>query len=584
MGNLTPSVSPQNIGLGLGCRTWITDKDNQDRLVSIGCTGELCVEGPIVTRGYHNNATMTAESYIENPEFATRLGIRGMRMYKTGDLVRYESDGSLFIVGRKDTQVKIHGRRIECGEVEHHIVANGFPVDSVVVERVYENGDESKPYLAAFIHLGPAEDDQKASQLTVRPSVEGKQRLLGLRRTLQNVLQPYMVPSCFVVLKEMPLTQTGKKDRKSLRQVGAQLSPDQLEAYRLVDTTDDGNHHAACTTEAELQLRELWAEVLGLRQDTIHANDNFLQKGGDSIRAITLSSTVRREGKTLTVSDIFRNPLLYQMAECVGQEEVTIEEVVPFSLVHEKEMMIAHGAEECGVSTDVIQDIYPCTPLQEGLMAISTRVRGAYTATRVFTIPKSIDLSTFKQAWERAVALFPILRTRIILGAQLESLQVVLNEPLTWGEINGSVKTYLAQHGLSQVEYGQPLSHYAISTRSRKFVWISHHSLYDGFSASKLLSVVERFYRGESVLPGPNFNKFIHHLANVDSGRSDEFWRQSLSGGSPSSFPRLPSAAYQPRPDSEFISSFNLPHDKATGFLRATILRAAWSLVVSQII
>lgn len=582
MGNLTPSVSPQNIGLGLGCRTWITDKDNHNRLVSIGCTGELCVEGPIVTRGYHNNATMTGQSYIENPEFATHLGLHNMRLYKTGDLVRYESDGSLFYVGRKDTQVKIHGRRIECGEVEHHIVANGISVDSVVVERVYEGGNEERPYLAAFIYLGPGEDDQQASQLAIGPSIEGRQRLLRLRHALQNVLQPYMVPSCFVVLKEMPLTQTGKKDRKTLRQIGAQLSPGQLEAYRLVDA-DDGIHGTTCNSGAELRLRALWAEVLSLSEDSIHANDNFLQKGGDSIRAITLSSAARREGKTLTVSDIFRHPLLYQMAECLGQEEAAVErDVTPFSLINETKMMISHGAEECGVSADGIQDIYPCTPLQEGLMAISTRVPGAYIATRVFTIPKSIDISAFKQAWEGAVDLFPILRTRIILGPQLESLQVVLNERLTWGEINGSVKTYLAQYGLSQVEYGQPLSHYAISTRSRKFVWMSHHSLYDGFSASKLLSAVEKLYRGDSVTTGPSFNKFISYLANVDSGKSDDFWRGSLSGGSPSSFPRLPSAAYQPRPDSEFICSFTMPHEKTTGFLRTTVLRAAWSLIVSS--
>lgn len=581
MGSLTPSVSPQNIGLGLGCRTWITEKDNHNRLVSIGCTGELCVEGPIVTRGYHNNAIMTAQSYIENPKFATQLGIQDMRMYKTGDLVRYESDGTLFIVGRKDTQVKIHGRRIECGEVEHHIVSNGIPVDSVVVERAYEGGDEAKPYLAAFIYLGPREHDQRDSQLAIEPSVEGRQRLTRLRRALQNVLQSYMVPSCFVVLEKMPLTQTGKKDRNTLRRIGAQLSPAQLETYRLVDTAGDGTHSTACTTGGELQLRTLWAEVLGLAEESIHANDNFLQKGGDSIRAIALSSAARREGRTLAVSDIFAHPLLYQMAECLGHKGATDEEVAQFSLINEKDMMIAHAEVECGVSTDAIQDIYPSTPLQEGLMAISTRVPGAYIATRVFTIPKSIDLNAFKRAWEIAVDLFPILRTRIILGPQLESLQVVLNESLTWGEINGSVKTYLAQYGLSQVEYGQPLSHYAISARSRKFIWISHHSLYDGFSASKLLSSVQDLYRGQSTFPGPNFNKFISHLTNVDPAKSDDFWRRSLSGGSPSSFPRLPSAAYQPRPDSEFIYSFTMPHNMAAGFLKATILRAAWSLLVS---
>ena len=177
--------------------------------------------------------------------------------------------------------------------------------------------------------------------------------------------------------------------------------------------------------------------------------------------------------------------------------------------------------------------------------------------------------------------MFPILRTRIVLGPEMESLQVVLDEQLTWGEINGSVKTYLTQSSLSQIEYGRPLSSYAISVRSRKFVWISHHALYDGFSAAKLLSTVEMLYSGKRVPVTPNFNKFIQYLTKVGADESDDFWRKRLSGGSPLSFPRLPSPAYHPQPNSEFLCSFTLPHNEISGILKSTVLRAAWNLVVS---
>ena len=582
MGSLTPDVSSQNIGVGLGCRTWITDKDDHNRLVSVGCIGELCVEGPIVTRGYHNNDALTAEAYVTNPGFAKRLGLPNMRLYKTGDLVRYEPDGTLFIIGRKDTQIKIHGRRIECGEVEHHIVANGFPVDSVVVERIYEGGDETKPALAAFIKLGSKGDQGSELALDLSTHLQEKSRLIDLRSTLGNLVQPYMVPTLFVAVRNIPLTQTGKKDRKMLRKLGAELSPGQLEQYRLVDASE-AIADPSSLTALELQLRGLWAEVLGLNTQSIHGNDNFLQKGGDSVRAIALTSAARRSGKTLTVGDIFRYPRLQDMAKCLNSDAAVIEQdVAPFALVSDSSMMMDHAAQECSIKKDIIQDIYPCTPLQEGLMAISTRVPGAYVATRVFNIPQSIDIDAFKQAWQQAVDMFPILRTRIILGPEMESLQVVMDEQIVWGEINGSVKTYLGQSGLSQIEYGRPLSAYAISTRSRKFVWSAHHALYDGLSVVKLLSIVEMFYKGASVPAPPNFNRFIQYLQNVDDNDSDAFWRAKLSGHTPASFPRLPTSAYQPRPDSEYFCSFTLPHNETSGIMKATVLRAAWSLIVSR--
>lgn len=437
LGYLVPEVSAQNIGLGLGCRTWITNKDDHNCLVSIGCIGELCVEGPIVTRGYHNNDAMTAAAYITNPGFATQLGLRNMRMYKTGDLVRYESDGSLLLVGRRDTQVKIHGRRIECGEVEHNIVANGFPAGCVVVERIYEGGDEAKPVLAAFIKLrSGGQGIQEPLQLAIEPSTEDKRQLLNLRHTLGTLVQPYMVPTLFIALQDVPLTQTGKKDRKRLRQLGAQLSHSQLEQYRLIDDILEGDDTVVCCTASEIQMQMLWEEVLGLAPGSVRAHDSFLQKGGDSICAIALTSAARRAGKTLTVTDVFRCPRLREMSKCLEDATVVDQDVAPFALIDEATTMIDYATQEYNVPRNIIQDIYPSTPPQEGLMAISTRMPNEYSAIRVLNIPEAIDIDSFKQSWETAVEMFPILRTRIILGPKMESLQEEMATSQSWNERN----------------------------------------------------------------------------------------------------------------------------------------------------
>ncbi|KAI1861959.1 uncharacterized protein JN550_010590 [Neoarthrinium moseri] len=614
MGSLRPETSPQNIGVGMGCRTWVTDKDNSDRLVPIGSIGELCIDGPILSRGYHKEDGLTAHAYISNPGFVECLKTASpssksfdqMRLYKTGDLVRYSSDGTLIYVGRKDSQVKVHGRRIELGEIEHHVVSHGFSNDRVVVEKILEGGDAEKPALAVFVRFAK-ECSTSSSLLVTNTEKDEQQALINLRRGLSNSLPPFMVPSLFVALQRMPVTQTGKKDRKALRQLGAQLTPSQLQEFHILDDESDSeNQQCGFSTNSELQLQALWAGVLDIPADSIKPSDHFLQKGGDSVRAISLVAAVRRElGKTLTVGDIFAHPRLNKMAMCLDSEptpDMTSttqvatksinEDIAPFALVSDDDGdysdVLDHAAQECNVQTEEIEDVYPCTPLQAGMMAVSTYEPEAYVAKRVFNIPDDIDLELFKQAWIKAIESIPILRTRIVPSPEFGTwLQVILKkETPTFHEIRGSVKTYLSQQKESwRVDYGRPLTTYGIAPRSRRFVWAIHHALYDGSTAGKLLEAVQGLYNGVALpsSPAPAFNRFIAHLNSVDSAVSAQFWRQSLgASGSPATFPRLPSAGYRPRPDSEFKFSFDMTHDATTGILKTTILRAAWAFVTAR--
>lgn len=112
-----------NIGIPTGCRAWVVHPNDHHRLVLVGCVGELVIEGPLVSRGYLSDIIKTEAAFIENLAWAeqSELAARPRRFYKTGDLVHYYADGTLQYLGRKDAQVKVHGHRIELGEVETYI-------------------------------------------------------------------------------------------------------------------------------------------------------------------------------------------------------------------------------------------------------------------------------------------------------------------------------------------------------------------------------------------------------------------------------------------------------------------------------
>ena len=119
--NVKPSDSPANIGRATSGICWIVDAQDHNQLASMGSIGELLIETPTLARGYLNEPTKTAAAFIENPTWVTLTASAPRRMYKTGDLVKYNPDGTMEFVGRKDTQVKLRGQRVELTLIEHHL-------------------------------------------------------------------------------------------------------------------------------------------------------------------------------------------------------------------------------------------------------------------------------------------------------------------------------------------------------------------------------------------------------------------------------------------------------------------------------
>jgi len=248
--------------------------DNSMKLCPVGVTGEICVAGKGVGRGYLNNPQKTGEVFIEDP-FA---GKPGVRLYKTGDLARWLPDGNIEFLGRKDYQIKIRGFRIELGEIESRLVAHPAVKEAVVIDRQDKNGGK---YLCAYI---VHDEELKVSEL---------------KEYLSGTLPGYMVPSYFVRLQKLPLNPNGKVNRKALP----------------AHTMDSEMKYQAPVTQTQKLLAEIWKDVLGAER--VGINDNFFELGGHSLKAIKLLSKLESAGISLKINDIFQLQDLGSIAEYI---------------------------------------------------------------------------------------------------------------------------------------------------------------------------------------------------------------------------------------------------------------------------
>lgn len=577
--------SPFNVGRTTGSRRFVVDQNDHNVLVPIGCVGELLVEGPTLARGYLNDAQKTRKAFIEHPHWLSKEDntiLPPRRFYKTGDLVRYNSDGTLDIAGRKDTQIKLHGQRIELGEIEYHLKRAAPEGWQSSVELIRPAG---RTLLAAFFGANDGQSRQDADLLPV--TLDLRESMLHIQSELTQSLPRYMVPTAYIPLTGIPLTAGGKTNRKRLRELGRTITVEQLNS--LSPMTAD---KAPPTTPIQKQLQELWAIALNIDQKFIGANDDFFYLGGDSIYAMKLISAARQVGLGISMAAIFHQPMLSKMADELAHiEETNKKQTSPFDLLppspDSRVDVITKAAQVCNVSAASVQDIYPCTPLQDGLMALSIRNKGSYVSQSVYSLPISVEISRFKESWEAVFKQVDILRTRIIEYTGSSSLlQVVIDETIQWIYEDG-LEEYLEKDRNCPVGFGEPLARFAltgIGSNDRHFIWTSHHALYDEWSKNLVLDCVYAHYQGIEIAPPLPFKEFIRHQEDSDSSESAKFWRGQLAQANQVHFPSLPSADYQAQTDRRdfYHLKFSRSQRAASSITSSTIIRAAWAIVVSR--
>ncbi|KAL8877067.1 MAG: hypothetical protein Q9198_004846 [Flavoplaca austrocitrina] len=214
---VTKSSDTTNIGPVIAGSGWIVDRNDHDRLLPLGAPGELLIEGPLLGRGYLNDPEKTAAAFIENPRWASGSAGRTRRFYKTGDVVRYGADGSLVLEGRKDTQVKIRGQRVELGEVEYQL-GKLFPNASGVAV-VYSRRDETSELIAMVSCGGIWDTTAERNGLLPQLADASISTLPDIKARLGKTLPRHMVPARCVLVPDLPILPSGKRDRKKLQQV-----------------------------------------------------------------------------------------------------------------------------------------------------------------------------------------------------------------------------------------------------------------------------------------------------------------------------------------------------------------------------
>ena len=243
--------------------------DSQCNPVPVGVVGELYIGGDGLARNYMHRPALTAEKFIPNP-FSHEPG---QRLYKSGDLARYQENGSIDFCGRIDDQIKIRGYRIEIGEIETHIDALAYISEAVVIAHSRDKSG-SNHFLTAYV-----------------VAAHGSINIEQLRGDLKSILPNYMIPSIFIPLDKLPINDNGKVDRKALPFPSTYLL--------------ESNDFIKPRTAIEKQLVAIWSNVLALPAKNISVDHDFFDLGGNSISVMRVISLCDKNSLGIEVKDLF---------------------------------------------------------------------------------------------------------------------------------------------------------------------------------------------------------------------------------------------------------------------------------------
>ncbi|KAF9085584.1 hypothetical protein BGX27_003414, partial [Mortierella sp. AM989] len=480
--------------------------------VPLGAIGEMYIAGAGVARGYLNRPDLTDITFVPDP-FADDTN---SRMYKTGDLVRYLPDGNLVFIGRNDHQVKIRGFRIELGEIEARLSEHPIVREAVVLAL----GEGIEKRLVAYVIAEPADG-----------------LVHTLRSHISSKLPEFMVPAAIVRLDSLPLTSSGKLDRRALPE------PD-------IDSFVSQEYESP-QGEIESSLAMIWSELL--RINRVGRHDNFFMLGGHSLLAVQMIERLRRIGLEISVRTLFDTPTLSVLAQTLNKSEADTEapenlitrdtnkitpEMLPLIDINQDDIDSIVDHTEGGISN--IQDIYALSPLQDGILfhhVMATRGDPYLIAIRMSFESKDI-LDRYLEAVQKVVNRHDILRTAVMWENLSTPAQVVLRHAtlsvteLSLSLVDGPIEEQLMrltdpqEHRIDLTQ--APLVRF-ITAQDSDGRWIvvelMHHIIGDNTTAALMMSEIQVLLKDQGqTLPEPK--PFRNLISQVKSGPGVEVHEQ----------------------------------------------------------
>ncbi|KAI5920756.1 hypothetical protein F4810DRAFT_397253 [Camillea tinctor] len=592
-------TDPHDIGIPLpGVISWVVDPDNRGALAPLGAVGELVIEGPTVGNGYIDDIERTNDTFITDaPVWRHEFPGVCQRMYMTGDLVRWSNQGTLLFVGRKDTQVKLHGQRLELADIEHHLKAAMAKPCDLAVELITSKNNIGTPVIAAFITVGDSTDvgggNTKGQPLALSEEINKKlaEALGNAKQQLAHTLPSYMIPRIFIPVQSLPLSIAGKVDRKLLRSIGAAAKASYLESTKRSNTY-------LPETDIEHTLKDLWMKILNVTSDMVHPEADFFSLKGDSLLAMRLAAQARESGVELQTAEIVRNPTFMGMvSKCKPLNKIrTISECKPFLSLPDDVNVDLLLQNTIGVPRSDVEDIIEATSLQRMMTAVSL-FPSQETVNHLwldFEIP--VDVCRLRQACVTIVNHHPILRT-VFVPYEERLLQVIyrtrvpdFSEIYEAGNISDATTSIIENSKLQPKAIGENGVRFNVirgyNSRAKKSVRLIMripHSLYDGISLPIILDHLRLAYSGLELPTSPSFSAYLAALRHLqtNSPTAEAFWKQTLLGSSitPVSVSSKATLPHATRLHGYLLEYIRIPEAK---FRFETILHTAWALVLAS--
>ncbi|KAH6652741.1 non-ribosomal peptide synthetase module, partial [Truncatella angustata] len=619
---LTMDTHPANIGRAIGSTMWLVQPDNHDKLSAIGCVGEIVVSGALLASGYYGDKVTTDASFIYEPDWLmdfinTESAFR--TIYKTGDLARYNADGTFQYVGRKDTQVKLRGFRIELGEIEARVMEHGSSNAAVVL--LPKEGNCANQIVAIVSFMQPVLTESSKLGIHVlnksHYTRDIHQKLDSIKKHLQYTLPEYMVPSLWVVLENMPLLVSGKVDRKAIKTWVDQM--DEKTHQNLIRDLYDAEEElkgSFLPGSRAYTLREIWSIVLNVAVDRIGINTSFYSLGGDSITAIQVVSKAKSRGLHLAVRDILTRKTLGAVLPVILENTNDIHKDIlhqppdgQFDLSPIQKLFVASNYGEDS-TTFQVEAVYPCSPMQREILLQQRMDPSVFLVSweielRDISAQQKLHVDMVINSWKKIVFRHPILRSRFLEASSegRDYQQVVLRgiEPdiiidkdiqdfktnkdwpdaVSLHQCRFPHRARFLQHGNAVIGYIE-----------------ANHAILDGWSVGLLQEeLLETIYDTEDSArsvkddQAPPYQSFISTHSYDRVSQDVDYWRTVLSNQKPSilAFPLdfgpkdvdgedlARTIVRLPRIGTDSLNTFAANHDLTF----ASIFEAAWAQTLS---
>ncbi|WP_276736404.1 surfactin non-ribosomal peptide synthetase SrfAA [Bacillus sp. (in: firmicutes)] len=488
------------IGKALGNnRLYILDQ--KGRLQPEGVAGELYIAGDGVGRGYLHLPDLTAEKFLQDSF------VPGDRMYRTGDVVRWLPDGTIEYLGREDDQVKVRGYRIELGEIEAVIQQAPDVAKAVVLARPDEQGNLE---VCAYVVQKPDSEFAPAS----------------LREHAARQLPDYMVPAYFTEVTEIPLTPSGKVDRRKL--------------FALEVKAVSGTAYTAPRNETEKAIAAIWQDVLNVEKAGIF--DNFFETGGHSLKAMTLLTKIHKEtGVEIPLQFLFEHPTIASLAE-----EADHRESRAFAAIEPAEK----------------QEHYPLSLAQQRTYIVSQFEDAGvgYNMPAAAILAGPLDIQKLERAFQELIRRHESLRTSFVLDNSTprqnihDSVKFNIEMIDRSGRSDETVMTsFVRRFDLAKAPLFR-IGLMELGENRHMLLFDMHHLISDGVSIGIILEELARLYKGEQL---PELRLQYKDYAVWQSGQAAEgyqkdraYWKETFAGELPvlqllSDYPRPPVQSFE---------------------------------------